>query len=172
MPVAALLDPVARRLPPLVRLAVPLVRSLRDRDVVEAIGAFAYYGALSTARFDKVSHIIPSYQVSGPCQQYAEAPVDGCNAHFAAMGHGGAASAGSRHGRAARSEAGGYAPGGGGGATGGGPGAPGGGGAQPPSRRPDDIARHALDAIDGHRPPVRGSPQGIPSQLLDWLLRP
>jgi ABC-type transporter Mla subunit MlaD len=86
IPVAHLLDAVTRRLPATVRVALPLVKSLRDRNVIEQIGPYVYYGALASARFDAVSHILPSYQISNPCQQYAEKPVAECNAHFAAMG--------------------------------------------------------------------------------------
>src|SRR3954453_18591193 len=96
MPGARLLDPGERRLPPLLRIALPLVRSLRDKRVIEAIGPFAYYGAVASSRFDKVSHILPSYQISNPCQQYAEQPAADCNAHFAAMGKGGSGAAGAR----------------------------------------------------------------------------
>ena len=83
MPVARLLDPVARRLPPLMRVALPLVRSLRDKRVIEAIGPFAFGGALSTSRFDKVSHILPSYQLTGTCAQWTEVAERQCDAHYA-----------------------------------------------------------------------------------------
>jgi hypothetical protein len=36
------------------------------------------------ARFDKTSHIIPSYQLTiDTCNTYATEPVDGCSAHWA-----------------------------------------------------------------------------------------
>jgi ABC-type transporter Mla subunit MlaD len=155
IPVADLLDPVARRMPPTVRIARPLVDSLRDKRVIEAIGPFAFYGALASARFDKVSHILPSYQISGPCQQYVEHPAAGCNAHFKGMGKVSAASA-KRDGRVSpsgkrgrRHRRGRHARG-----------------------RGADIARQAAQAATGSLPVPGGSPSGLPAQLLDWLLQP
>jgi virulence factor Mce-like protein len=172
MPVARLLDPVARRLPPLIRVALPLVRSLRDKRVIEAIGPFAFGGALSTSRFDKVSHILPSYQISGPCQQFAEDPAPGCDAHFAAFGEGPSA----RSARArARAAAGGGEPGGHGPGTRGGGATPR-GGAPEPGRdgrtRIPEIAREAAEAVQGRVPQGGGTPGGVPTDLLDWLLQP
>jgi virulence factor Mce-like protein len=172
MPVARLLDPVARRLPPLLRIALPLVRSLRDKHVIEALGPFSYYGALASSRFDKVSHILPSYQISNPCQQYAEDPTPDCNAHFAAMGKGGAGAGGARaRARASGSRSGGYAPGSPGGSSQ--PGAaPGAGGGSARGRRIPDIARQAVQAVTGGPGSGRPSPTGVAPDLLDWLLQP
>lgn len=170
LPVARLLDPVARLLPPTVQIARPLVDSLRDHNVLEQIGAFAYYGAVSTARFDKVSHILPTYQIGGTCQQYAETPAAGCNAHFAGMNGGGAAELRKLAKQVAAAQA---ARGHGGPAAGAigaaGPGAP-------ALRTP--AGRAALDAVkkllDKARHPPPGAPpaQGIPQDLLDFLLKP
>ncbi|MEA2481686.1 MAG: hypothetical protein QOJ07_3608 [Thermoleophilaceae bacterium] len=82
-PVAKLLAPVARRLPPITSQALTLLRSMHDRGVVEGLQTFTYFAALATARFDRYSHILPSYQIAGKCQQFATAPVEGCDAHFA-----------------------------------------------------------------------------------------
>ena len=81
-PVAAKLLPVARRLPETARLSRTLNDSLKARGVPEGLLSFLYFGAASVARFDRFSHILPSYQIAGTCQQYAERPVEGCDAHF------------------------------------------------------------------------------------------
>ena len=162
LPVADLLAAVARRLPPTVKIAQPLVDSLRDKHVIEALGPFAFYSALATARFDKVSHILPSYQISGSCQQYAEHPVNGCNAHFAAFGGGtGAGAASGARGKGAA------------GALGPTAGAGGGHRGRRHGRGPAlDIAQQALQSLKDRLPNVGGLPPGPPSQLLDWLLQP
>jgi phospholipid/cholesterol/gamma-HCH transport system substrate-binding protein len=170
LPVARLLDPVARLLPPTVRIARPLVDSLRDKHVIEALGAFVFYGGVSTARFDKVSHILPSYQIGGnSCQQYAEQPVAGCDAHFAAFGGGpksGKASGARAHGGARTPSA--SAPGGG---TGSGSGAAPHGG--PPGSDSLDAIRRILQGLPPVAPPRGGGPvPGAPQQLLDFLLKP
>jgi virulence factor Mce-like protein len=169
IPVARLLAPVADRLPPVVRLALPLARSLRTQRVAEAIGLFAYYGALASARFDRVSHILPSYQIGGnQCQQFAEQPVAGCDAHFSGAGGTAAAAAAARSAADLRKR--GLAPPSG---AGGGPatGAGAGGGRAPPTERALDEARRILQQTLG--PPTGGKlPSGIPPELLDWLLQP
>lgn len=81
-PVAAALLPVARRLPPIGRLGRRLLVSLRETGSVEGLLRYVYLGAVLAARYDSVSHILPSYQITGPCQAYASAPLTGCNAHF------------------------------------------------------------------------------------------
>jgi phospholipid/cholesterol/gamma-HCH transport system substrate-binding protein len=166
LPVARLLDPVARLLPPTVRIVKPLADSLRDKGVIEAIAAFAWGGAVSTARFDKVSHILPSYQISSPCQQYAEEPVDGCNAHFAGMSQSGAAARSLKR-RAERSRRGGAgAPGTNGGSGGGTPG--GTPSADPAVQAVQQILNGVPRRPPGGLPPV----DGIPPELLDFLFQP
>ena len=168
LPVARLLDPVARLLPPTVRIAKPLADSLRDQRVVEAIGAFAFYGGVSTARFDEVSHILPSYQITGPCQQYAEQPTDGCDAHFAGMsGAGASAALRKRAERARRGAAG--AP------VAGTPGQPGGaqtGGGKKPSQTALEALQEVLQGATGRPPPGGQDITGIPPELLDFLFQP
>jgi hypothetical protein len=125
-----------------------------------------------------VSHILPSYQISNICQQYAEDPLPECNAHFAAKGGGGAA----RARRAATgASGGGYAPGtsatpGGRSPRGGGPAAapPGrrGGGAGAGDGPIPGIAQEALDAVMRHPPDGHGGPTAPAGDLLDWLLQP
>jgi hypothetical protein len=85
-PVAAKLLPVARRVPEISRLARTLNDSLKARGVPEGLLSFLYYGTAAVARFDRFSHILPSYQISGTCQQYAEQPTAGCDAHFKKTG--------------------------------------------------------------------------------------
>ena len=82
-PIAELLKPVTAKLPPVVRQALALLDSMRERGAVEGLQGYAYFGALSTARFDRYSHILPSYQIGGACNQPATKPVPGCDAHFA-----------------------------------------------------------------------------------------
>lgn len=157
-PVAKLLDPVARRLPPTVDIAHPLVLSLRDRHVIEEIGPFGYGGALASARFDRISHIVPSYQIAGSCQQFATAPVDGCSGHFAAFGGSAAAKAAGSRGGAASKRA---------------KSAPGGAHRHKRRRRHrhgGGIPRRAADAA-GARSPT-GQAAQLPAEILNWLLQP
>jgi ABC-type transporter Mla subunit MlaD len=88
LPVARDLRPVTRRLPETLLLARQLTESLRDQGAVDNLMRFLYYAAAATARFDRYSHIVPSYQVTGTCAQYATAPVAGCSARW--RGGGGA----------------------------------------------------------------------------------
>ena len=81
-PVAAKLKPVAEILRPITELAAELNESLRDTGVVEGLQLYTFYGAGAQARFDQSSHILPSYQIASPCQQYAREPVPECNARF------------------------------------------------------------------------------------------
>ena len=81
-PVAAKLKPVAQVLRPIVELAAELNESLRDSGAVEGLQLYTFYGAGAQARFDRFSHILPSYQIASPCQQYAREPRPGCNARF------------------------------------------------------------------------------------------
>ena len=67
---------------PTVKLSADLLDSLRDRGVVENILSYIYYGAGALARFDKYSHMLPSYQMGRECAMYATKPVKGCSAKF------------------------------------------------------------------------------------------
>jgi ABC-type transporter Mla subunit MlaD len=87
-PVAIQLLPIARRLPAVARLAAVLNASLKNRGVIEGLAAFVYYGSAATARFDRFSHILPSYQIAGTCQQYATTPTPGCSARWGRGGGG------------------------------------------------------------------------------------
>ena len=104
-PVAAALRPVANRLPELSLLARQLNENLQQRGVVEGLLTFVYLGSAATARFDRFSHILPSYQIAGTCQQYASTPAAGCSAHWgggAAPGQPAASAAAKRAGVAGR----------------------------------------------------------------------
>ena len=81
-PVAAKLKPVAAILPPIAELAAKLQESVRDSGAIEGLQLYTFYGAGAQARFDRFSHILPSYQLAGDCQQYAEEPVPACDSHF------------------------------------------------------------------------------------------
>jgi ABC-type transporter Mla subunit MlaD len=82
MPVARRLRSAARELPAPVRTATALVESLRDQGGVEGLLSFLYYATAASARFDAVSHILPSFQVFSGCNTYSETPVAGCSAKF------------------------------------------------------------------------------------------
>lgn len=83
-PIAAQLKPATALMPGLTKITAGLTNSLRTTGAVEGINEFAWLGSAAEARFDSVSHIIPSYQVAGgTCQQYATTPVAGCSAHWA-----------------------------------------------------------------------------------------
>jgi ABC-type transporter Mla subunit MlaD len=81
-PVAAKLKPVAAILRPITELAGDLNESLRDTGVVEGLQLYTFYGAGAQARFDQFSHILPSYQIAGSCQQYAREPLPECDSRF------------------------------------------------------------------------------------------
>jgi virulence factor Mce-like protein len=82
--------PVVKRLRTFARLAVPagdlvtqLNESLRERGVVEGIQFFIYNVALSISRFDKDSHLLPSYPVAdGDCAVFATTTEPACDAHL------------------------------------------------------------------------------------------
>jgi ABC-type transporter Mla subunit MlaD len=88
-PVAQKLLPVAQRLPEAARIGRELNENLQARGAVEGLQRFVYFATAATARFDRFSHILPSYQIGGTCQLYASAPVEGCSARW----HGGGAAA-------------------------------------------------------------------------------
>jgi virulence factor Mce-like protein len=81
-PVAKLLRPVTHTAVPIAQLAADLNDSIKAKGVVEGILSYIYLGTAATARFDQFSHILPSYQIAGPCQQYATKPQPGCSARY------------------------------------------------------------------------------------------
>jgi virulence factor Mce-like protein len=82
-PVARELRTVADRLPGVVPLVRDLTDSIAEQDIGELFSRYLYFSAASSARFDRFSHILPSYQVSGPCAVWTEEPVRECDAHHA-----------------------------------------------------------------------------------------
>ena len=83
-PVATRLRSSSTLIPHVAQVADALVTSLKNQGGVEAINTFVWLGTAAMARFDKTSHIIPSYQLAvGTCNLYATEPVDGCSAHWA-----------------------------------------------------------------------------------------
>lgn len=83
LPVAAKLRAATALIPHVAQVVADVTGSLRATGGVEGINTFAWLGASAMARFDKVSHIVPSYQLSGgTCNLYATTPVAGCSAHW------------------------------------------------------------------------------------------
>jgi ABC-type transporter Mla subunit MlaD len=81
-PVADRLLPVAQRLPETASLARELLDSLQANGVVEGLLEFVRLGSAATARFDRFSHIAPSYQIGGTCNVHATELDPVCDAHF------------------------------------------------------------------------------------------
>ena len=81
-PVADRLRPVADLLPPTVDLARDLTDSIGKQDVAELLGRYVYFSAAASSRFDRYSHILPSYQVTGTCAQWTDVPERQCDAHY------------------------------------------------------------------------------------------
>jgi ABC-type transporter Mla subunit MlaD len=82
-PVADLLRPVADRLPASVDLVRDLTDSLGRQEVAELLGRYVYFAAAASSRFDRFSHILPSYQLTGTCAQWTDVPERQCDAHYA-----------------------------------------------------------------------------------------
>ena len=162
-PVARLLRAAARRLPAPVRTATELVESMRDQGALEGTLRFGYYATAAQARFDAVSHILPSYQVVGPCNVYATEPVPGCSARFA-----GASAAGQRARRARVRR---VRRAGGGRSRGAPPRAP-----RIPAQDQAPSDSPSSDPAPGPPGPPLEGPQADPGDngipLLDWLLGP
>ena len=81
-PVGTSLRQATALMPRPVRVATELVESLRERGVVEGLQSFVYFASAATSRFDRFSHIIPTYQIAGPCNDYAREPEPGCSARW------------------------------------------------------------------------------------------
>ena len=165
-PLVDLLDPVSRKLPPTVTIAKGLVDSLVARGVPESLLRFVWLSAAASARFDQVSHMLPSYQLGGTCNVYAETPTAGCSAHFSGTGKGApkAAAAGAGSTTAPTRKAANKAPAGASGASGG----------RIPALPGIDqrLAKRAAEAAARATHSRGGGPPADPSQLLNWLLKP
>lgn len=92
-PVVGGLAPFAQALKPLSGDLDRLTANLRDRGAIENVLALFYRVAVTTARFDKVSHMIAGYYTYGLCSVYAMGPVAGCSAHIGPVVGGGGATA-------------------------------------------------------------------------------
>jgi ABC-type transporter Mla subunit MlaD len=162
-PVADGLAPVARRLPETLLLARQLTESLRDRGAVEGLLSFLYYGTASMARFDRHSHMLPSYQLGGTCNLPATEPEPACSARWGRASEGQKAEGGRRKAdRKAGGREGGRRPR---------PSAPSSGGRPPASSGPG-APSPASPASPAPSPPAPPAvpPLPDPRDLLDYLL--
>jgi virulence factor Mce-like protein len=91
-----------RLLPRTVSILDRLAGSLRSSGALEALQTFIYYTALSTSRFDRISHIVPAYVIFNDCLTWARTPTAGCDAHFGGKAVPGGAAAARKRSRAAR----------------------------------------------------------------------
>jgi phospholipid/cholesterol/gamma-HCH transport system substrate-binding protein len=82
-PIADRLRPVADALPATVDLVRDLGDSIGKQDVAELLSRYVYFSAAASSRFDRFSHILPSYQLTGTCAQWTEEPEGQCDAHYA-----------------------------------------------------------------------------------------
>ena len=110
--------------------------------------------------------MLPSYQLGGTCNVYAETPTAGCSAHFSGTGKGApkAAAAGAGSTTAPTRKAANKAPAGASGASGG----------RIPALPGIDqrLAKRAAEAAARATHSRGGGPPADPSQLLNWLLKP
>jgi ABC-type transporter Mla subunit MlaD len=81
-PVADRLRPVADGLPATVDLVRDLTDSAARQDVAELLSRYVYFAAAASSRFDRFSHILPSYQLTGTCAQWTAEPERQCDAHY------------------------------------------------------------------------------------------
>jgi virulence factor Mce-like protein len=72
----------ATQLRPAAELASVLLESMREKGALEGLQGFAYWGAAATARFDKVSHILPAYLLPSDCTTSTDTTVAYCDGHF------------------------------------------------------------------------------------------
>jgi ABC-type transporter Mla subunit MlaD len=107
-PVATRLRAAAALIPHVAQVGTAVTNSLRATGGVEGIETFVWLAAATTARFDAVSHIVPSYQLTvDTCNTYATTPVAACSAHWPGSAANRAAAAAKarrahRHGRSPR----------------------------------------------------------------------
>src|SRR3954471_17378141 len=78
-PVATRLRAAADLIPHVAQLGTAVTNSLKATGGVEGLQTFVWRAAATTARFDAVSHIVPSYQLTvDTCNTYATTPVAAC----------------------------------------------------------------------------------------------
>jgi hypothetical protein len=74
----------AALIPHVAEVGTAVTDSLKQTGGVEGILTFVWLATATTARFDSVSHIVPSYQLTvDTCNTYATEPVPACSAHWA-----------------------------------------------------------------------------------------
>ena len=66
----------------------PLVDSLQAKGVIEHVLDYLHYGAESLSRFDRFSHILPTYLIFKTCGLYATKPDPTCSARYAGRDEG------------------------------------------------------------------------------------
>jgi ABC-type transporter Mla subunit MlaD len=71
----------AAQAPKAASLLAPLLTSLRDRGATEGLQSFLYFAVAATARYDKISHMLPAYAIGTSCAIYTTVPIPGCDAH-------------------------------------------------------------------------------------------
>jgi ABC-type transporter Mla subunit MlaD len=82
-PIATRLRAAAALMPHAAAVGTAVTNSLRATGAVEGINEFVWIATAATARFDKTSHIVPSYQLQrGQCNLYATTPIAECSAHW------------------------------------------------------------------------------------------
>lgn len=72
----------AAQLRPAAQLAAALLTSMRDKGAIEGLQSFVYYATAATARFDKVSHILPAFLLPVNCTASTDTPDPSCDARF------------------------------------------------------------------------------------------
>lgn len=81
-PVLRRLRRAAAQLEPAGRLADELLQSSKEKGVLEGVQSFVYWATAATARFDKISHILPAYLLPTTCTAGTDARTAECDAHF------------------------------------------------------------------------------------------
>ncbi len=78
----ALLRQFAAKANPVGGLLNRVLVDLRDRGGIENLLLFGYHSTAGAARYDAVSHLLPSRLLFNDCMTYATAPTAGCSANF------------------------------------------------------------------------------------------
>ncbi len=86
-PVVATLGSYLTQSLPSTIVAARLFSNVQKSGFVENLLNAFYYIGVAAARYDSVSHMVPSYLINvnnGACSLYATTPVAGCSAHYGA----------------------------------------------------------------------------------------
>lgn len=81
-PVLRRLRRAAAEVQPTAELLSQLLGSMRDKGALEGAQSFLYWATAATARFDKVSHILPAFILPSDCTTSTDVAVPNCDAHF------------------------------------------------------------------------------------------